>query len=344
LIAGSKIAIAGVGALGGTLAASLARAGRTPLLIARGKRLANLRNHGLRYAADGGAEETHHLPVSSAGTAGPQDVLFLATKSDALPQLLPELIDCIQPGTTVIPIVNGIPWWLFADGDQSPIEAVDPGGVLARLIPQDQIIGCVAFLTASLGDDGVVRSHGACRLTVGDVDGEGVDGMDSGTQRARTRQIARTLSAAGIDTTGVDAIRPVLWTKIALNLATNPLSVVAEATLSQQYAHPGLRHAVMGILSEVRSLAAAVGQKLAMTDADMLAAIERAGDFRTSMLQDFDAGRPLELNAIARACLELADRVGIPMPTATILYHLADWRSAHREGDRTRLSTVNVRN
>lgn len=254
----------------------------------------------------------------------------MATKSDALPQLLPELVDCIHPGTIVIPIVNGIPWWLFADGDQPPIEAIDPGGVLARLIPQAQIIGCVAFLTASLGDDGVVRSHGACRMTIGDVDGGCVDGMNNGIQRDRTRQIACTLSAAGIDTNSVDAIRPVLWTKIALNLATNPLSVVAEATLSQQYAHPGLRHAVIGILSEVRALAAAFGQKLAMTDADMLAAIERAGDFRTSMLQDFDAGRPLELNAIARACLELADRVGISMPTATILYHLADWRSGRQ--------------
>jgi 2-dehydropantoate 2-reductase len=330
-----KIAVAGIGALGGTIAAALARAGHAPLLIARGTRLAQLRDQGLRYVSDDGPEETHRLPTASTDMAGPQDVLFVATKSDSLPQILPELVHCIDPDTAIVPIVNGVPWWLFHGAGLAPVEAVDPDGILSRLVAPAQIVGCVAFLTATLGEDGVVRSQGARRLTIGDV-----DAGDHGRQRTRTRQIARTLSDAGIDTTGVDAIRPVLWTKIALNLATNPLSVVAEATLLQQNAHPGLRHAVTAVLSEVRALAAAFGQDLAMTDTQMLAAIQRAGDFRTSMLQDFDAGRPLELKAIGQACLELADRVNVPMPTAAILCHLADWRSVHGNREQNQIAAA----
>jgi 2-dehydropantoate 2-reductase len=326
-----RFCIAGVGAVGGTIAARLAAHGQNVSLIARGTRLEQLRRDGLRVQFDGSDPKpgpgpaTLRLPVSDAPEFGTQDILLLATKAPALPALLPRLAPLIGPETLVVPLVNGIPWWYFL-GAPGPfagerVAAVDPEGSLLAALPAERIAGCVAYLTSRLESGGEIRAQGTQRLQVGPLDGRA---------SPRIQQLAEVLSAAGIATSVVPQIRAALWTKVGLNLATNPLSVVSEATLVEQFTDPGLLPIVTAVLEETARLAAAFGIGASMPLADMIATGRRAGAFETSMLQDYRAGRMLELDAVARAVLELAGRVKVQMPTTEILIALCAHRAARR--------------
>jgi len=319
-----RFCVAGVGAVGGLIAARLAQAGHRVCLMARGARLAQLQDAGLRVAEDGGAAPALRLEASDQPVFGVQDFVVLATKAQALPGLLPSLLPMIGPQTCVIPVVNGIPWWYFQGIDGAPeraVAAVDPGGVLLRLIPARQILGCVAFLTSALRDDGVVVASGRPRLSLGEIDG---------AARPRGEELAGWLSAAGVETRAVPNIRAVLWTKLALNLATNPFSVVTGAGVREMFTDPNLLPIATAVMQEARVVAAAYGEAFVMSRDQMLEAGRSAGPFATSMLQDFAAGRPLELGAIGHSALELAAEKGLDMPIVRCLVMLA----AHRAGSR----------
>jgi 2-dehydropantoate 2-reductase len=304
-----RYCVAGVGAIGGTVAAYLAGAGHDVSLIARGRRLHDLQHHGLAFAQDDGMPVRHYLPVSDRPEFGVQDVLFVAAKAHQLPTMLPGLKPMIGLYTAVVPLLNGVPWWYFQGGQMDfagdPVEAVDPDGQLKDGFAAEQIIGCVVYMKAHITQAGTVSAMGEQRLWIGEVAGE---------PRARTHALAATLSAAGIDTGVRPQIRDEVWTKLALNLATNPLSVITGATLIEQFTDPKLLALVSTVIEEVRRVAAGFGITMTMTLDEMIETGRKAGAFHTSMLQDHRAGRPLELDAIGVAVLELAAKIGLHMP------------------------------
>jgi 2-dehydropantoate 2-reductase len=313
-----RICVAGAGAVGSSLAAHLAMGGQSVSLLARGARREALLRDGLRYVAQGQSEVRLDVPVGDARELGVQDIVFTAVKAQSLPGLVPHLKRVSDGRTTVVPLVNGIPWWFFLGaGAPLRVSAVDPLGTLAEAFPAANIIGAVVYLTATMEQDGVVRSHAHRKLEIGDIDGD---------QRERTRDLAAMLTGIGIETAAVPNIRERLWTKVALNLATNPLSVVTGVTLSEMFTDPLLQPLILAVAGEVRAIAAAYGSRLSMEDAQMVAVGQAAGPFKTSMLQDFEKGTPLELAAIADACIELGRQKGIEMPVSSAVASLAAFK------------------
>jgi len=308
---GAQICVAGVGAVGATVAARLAAAGQQVNLLARGARLAQLRRDGLRVKF-GEEPISAQLPVSDRAEFGVQDIVFIATKSHSLPGLLPMLASLIGPDTVVVPLVNGIPWWYFLKA-----------GALAD-IAAERIVGCVVYITARLDLNGLVSVLGGQRLQIGEIN-EMSDGISE-----RVRDLSAMLSRAGIDTQVSARIREQLWTKVALNLATNPLSVVTESTLVEQFTDPNLLAVVRAVLEETRRLASAHQIRPSMSIDDMLAMGRNAGAFETSMLQDFRAGRALELDAIGGTVLELAATAGVDMPVSKSMLALCAHRAQRR--------------
>jgi 2-dehydropantoate 2-reductase len=321
----ARICVAGVGAVGTTIAARLTAAGETVSLLARGPRLAQLRLDGLRV--DFGKESMAARPrAGDRPDFGIQDIVFIATKAQGLAELLPTLGPLIGPQTLVAPLVNGIPWWYFQkaggafEGDT--VAAVDPRGMLLDSIAAERIIGCVVYFTAQLLPSGSVSVMGDQRLVVGEI---------SHGASARADALSSLLSRAGITVKSSERIRDDLWTKVALNLATNPLSVVTEATLLDQFTDSKLLPIVRAVLEETARVALGHDARFTMSLDEMIATGRRAGPFETSMLQDYRAGRPLELDAIGASVLELAHKISQTMPTTRLIVDLCAHRAARRD-------------
>lgn len=312
----------GAGAVGSLIAARLADAGQPVTLVARGGRLRDLEAQGLRLHGPDGVRTVGGVSARDAAALGHQDVLLLALKAHAIAPALDDLRRLIGPETLVVPLVNGIPWWYFQPDGMTGVEAVDPGGRIAASIAPDRLVGAVVLVTVSLGSDGAVRPGGPERLAIGRIDGR---------PDMRVDALAAMLTRCGIETKSTAAIRADLWSKLALNLSSNPLSVVSGATLEEQYGHPGLLPIVRAVLEETLALAAAYGVQPTLSLDQMLAIGRAAGPFQTSMAQDFSRGAPLELGAIGFSALELADRAGVPMPVTRMMVDLAAFRASSRE-------------
>jgi 2-dehydropantoate 2-reductase len=323
----ARICVAGVGAVGTTVATRLAAAGEHVSLLARGARLAQLRR-GLELDF-AGETVTAHADVSDRPEFGIQDIVFVATKAPSLAALVPTLLPLVGAHTLVVPLVNGIPWWYFQGGDGrfagASVSAVDPDGTLARSIDPARIVGCVVYLTASLAPTGRVTVMGDQRLIVGEI----TAGSNTTAVSARIADLAALLRRAGLATTPSARIRDDLWTKVALNLATNPLSVVTEATLLDLFTDPRLLPSVRAVLEEASRVARGYGAE-PMSLSEMQDTGRRAGAFETSMLQDYRAGRTLELDAIGSSVLELARKIGKHMPATQLIVDLCAHRAARR--------------
>ncbi|WP_138468628.1 ketopantoate reductase family protein [Poseidonocella sp. HB161398] len=309
-----RIAIIGAGAIGSVLAARLCGAGLDVTLVARGARLDEIARDGIRLADLTGAH--HARPAVATALQEPADALFLCVKAAALEPAIRQNLAGIGPQTRVIPLVNGIPWWFFDDLGHA-VEAVDPGGRLLSMVPFEQIVGAVTMMTASFGDGGLVSTipH---QLALGPTVPDGPRPVD----------LADALDAAGIAVDRADYVRPLVWQKLGLNLATNPLSALTGETLAEIAANPASLARATALAQELEALAAAWGARVDVSDG-LGAKLARAGDFRTSMLQDAEAGRPLELAPIVHAPLELAAARSIPMPeTRRLLADLTARRAA----------------
>lgn len=322
----ARICVAGVGAVGSMVAARLAAAGEQVSAIARGTRLAQLRDQGLRVDF-AGERLSARVTASDRPDFGIQDLVFIATKAQALAALLPTLAPLIGPRTCIVPLVNGIPWWYFQgvggpfDGD--PVTAVDPHGALRDALGAQPLVGCVLYVTARLERSGEVSVMGGQRLTVGTIDMR---------HPAPADEVAALLTHAGLATTVSPRIRDALWTKVALNLATNPLSVVTEATLVDLFTDSRLLPRVGDVIAETLRVARGYGAQPTLTWEQMLATGRSAGAFETSMLQDYRAGRALELDAIGASVLELAAKIGEQMPVTQLIVDLCAHRAARRDG------------
>lgn len=342
-IASPRIAIVGAGAIGTTLAARLAVARYTVSVLARGGTLAAIKRKGVCLIDQQGQHTANVIAADNGGELGEQDIVFLCTKAHSVPSLLPQLQPLFGQHTCLVPMVNGTPWWLLMDAvepcaaNTAPIEtvhikAVDPEGELVRCLPARSIIGCVVYISAHLQAPGVAISDTPPRLIVGDI----VATPDAANGRMET--LVKVLENGGITTRYTERIRDAVWSKIAANLTSNPLSVMTGTTLAQLYSHPSLQKIVSQLFEETRLTAHAYGGRLEMTLQELLDLGERMGAIRTSMLQDYQQGRALELAAIVEGVIELADRRSIPVPTIKSVLHLTRYfedsalRQSHAHG------------
>lgn len=323
-----RIGIAGAGAIGTTLGVRFALGGHRVSVLARGRTLDAIRDHGLRLVDRQGE---HHAPATAGGPdeLEEQDVLFLCAKAQDLASLARSSQAMIGPGTLVVPVVNGIPWWYFeGEGgrhDGRTVGAVDPNGSLKTLLPMDRIIGAVAFITAERLAPGVARSLNPLRLSIGEI---------THRRTGRADRLGAVLTACGIDTTVSDRVRDPLWTKVIANLTSNPLSVVTGATLRDIYGDPSLAPIARQMLDEALLTAASFGARVALDPVSLLAMGAGMGDVKTSMLQDFEKGLPLELSSICDAVIELAEMQGLSMPLTKNIASLVRYKSAGAAGCR----------
>jgi 2-dehydropantoate 2-reductase len=320
-----QILIAGAGAVGCTLAARLAAAGHAVDLLARGSTLAALRSRGLRLDDCDGHWQAPVRPVASTAECATPDLVLLCSKSQDLPDLAAQVSSVLGLHSLVVPLVNGVPFWYFqgAGGrfEGRCVQAVDPAGRLARLLPAARVLGAVTFLTAECEGPGRVRAPNPHLLMMGEPTG-GIS--------PRLQALCGLFSAAGIEARPQERLRDKLWTKLIANLTSNPLSVVTGATLQAIYTDPVLLDTVRAVMYETMLVAAAYGARLEIDPTEFLRLGAAMGAVRTSMLQDFERNRPLELAAIGDAMLELAALYHLPMPATTTLLAQARWHAAKR--------------
>jgi 2-dehydropantoate 2-reductase len=326
-----RVCIAGAGAIGCTLAAMLVRSGQPVSMLARGETLKAIQRKGIHFTDQDGAH-TVQVIARAAADFGTQDVVFLCTKAPALPLVLPQLAPAIGPGTCVVPMVNGVPWWYFQGEEgrfaRRHVDSVDPGGTLLSLLNPAQIVGAAVFITAERTAPATARSTNRKLVYLGELDNR---------PSLRASRICAMLEAAGIAARVADRIRDQLWTKLIANLTSNPLSAITGATLERIYTDPLLAPIARKILDETLLTAAAFGARIAFDPETIMRMGVGMGAVRTSMLQDLEQGAPLELAAIGEAVLELAALQGIAMPVTRDILALARFRgnAAHTAGRRS---------
>ncbi|WP_175874183.1 2-dehydropantoate 2-reductase [Burkholderia sp. BCC0397] len=328
-----KICVAGAGAIGTTLAARLAASGRVVSVFARGATLETISRRGIELDDLSGSIRVNVPASDRVDDFDIQDIVFVCAKAHALSGLLTSIKPMLGKETLVVPTVNGVPWWYFGgEGGRGhgstgsglgyeSVRAVDPDGSLAAMLPSQQILGCVVYITAEVREPGRVIATNPHRMILGELDNR---------PSARLRQVCALLSDAGIDARASRCIRDDVWTKLIANLTSNPLSVVTGGTLQDIYGAAELREVVVDMMDEVMSVAERYGARIALNQDAFLVQGEKMGAFRTSMLQDYEKGQRLELAAIGDAVLELADRYGIPMPTTRAILALTRYRTTQR--------------
>jgi 2-dehydropantoate 2-reductase len=323
-----KFLIAGAGAVGAYMGARMARAGLDVTLFARGKQLQAIQQRGVRVV--GGDEQFEARPKTTGNLeqAGVFDVVFLAVKAQSLPQLAPLLPSVIGPETTVVSTQNGIPWWFFqgAGGELEGLrlERADPGGVISAAIPARQVLGSIIYFATDVAEPGVIRHTAGNRISLGEPDG---------TRSERARRIAEALVASGLRCPITTHIRREIWVKILGNVVFNPVSALSGATLAQMTGHPEVSEIVREVMRETEAVGRKLGFDLPITIEQRIAGAAKVGEHKTSMLQDLEAGRPLELDAIVGAVVELGERLKVPMPHTRTIYActrlLAEVRSSN---------------
>ena len=310
-----RIAVVGLGAVGGLIAARLARAGHDVSALARGETLARVRRDGLSVESSRGSF-TVPLTVSDDPTAlGRQDLVVIAVKAPALPAVAASIAPLLGPTTVLLPAMNGVPWWLLpaAMPDQTPLLSVDPGGDLLSRLPLDHVLGCVVHLAASSPSPGRVRHSIGERLIVGEPRG-GVS--------TRVEAVCAALASAGFQAEASADVRIDVWYKLWGNMTINPVSALTGALTDAILDDALVREFVLRCMAEAAEIGARIGCPIAQSGADRLDLTRELGGFRTSMLQDADAGRTIELDALVTAVHEIAGRVGVAAPNIGALLGL----------------------
>ncbi len=296
-----KFAIAGAGAVGAYMAALMARAGQEVTLLARGRQLEAIRARGVRVTGASGEFTAHPAVTGDPACLADAGVVFLAVKAHSLPQLAPHL-----GAPVVVTLQNGIPWW-FAPN----LASVDPGGVLAAAVAPERIVGGIVYFATEVVEPGVVRHVEGSRVSLGEP---------AGGRSERCREISAALTAGGLRSPVAQNIRQEIWVKLLGNLAFNPISALTRATLAGMARDPHVRALVTEIMREAVRLGEALGIEVPISIEQRIAGAEKVGEHKTSMLQDLEAGRRLELEAIAGAVLELAARYSVAMPHTRAVY------------------------
>ena len=310
-----KLAILGAGAIGGFLGARLTRAGEDVTLIARGPHLKAMREQGLRVIEAGGEYTVRPKCTDDFGPIRDADAIFVTLKAHGLPPVASRLAESLGQKTAVVSAQNGIPWWYFqrhgGDLEGIHLETVDPGGAIGRLIDPARVIACVVYPATDLVAPGVVRHVEGDRFSLGELDG---------SQTERILALSSTLARAGLKAPVQAKIRDELWVKLLGNAIFNPMSALTRATLVEMAESPLTARVVRGAMEEVELVARRLGVEMAVTIDRRIRGAARVGGHKTSMLQDLEAGRPLEIDALAGSVVELADRLAVDVPHLRTLY------------------------
>jgi len=320
-----KFLIAGAGAIGAYIGAHMARAGLDVTLFGRGPHLRAMQEHGVRVKTVEGDFEARPKVASKLEEVGQVDVVLLAVKAHSLPELAPQLRPVLGPDTTVVSMQNGVPWWYF-QGCGGPcegirLERVDPGGVISAAIEPRRVVGSIVYLSTEVEQPGVIRHTEGNRISLGEPDG---------TRSDRCRRIAEALIAAGLRCPVTTRIRHEIWVKILGNVAFNPVSVLTGATLVQMARDPEVSALVRNIMRESEAVAGQLGLELPVSIEQRMAGAEKVGEHKTSMLQDLEAGRAMELEAVVGAVVELGERFNLPMVHIRTVYACAKLLSESR--------------
>ncbi|MGQ0511790.1 MAG: 2-dehydropantoate 2-reductase [Betaproteobacteria bacterium] len=315
-----KIAIVGAGAIGGYLGAKLAIAGEDVTFIARNKNLEAIRANGFRLILEDGREE--HAPTAKAVQrmldAGPQDAVLITLKAHQVRDVLPELRELFGPQTMVVTMINGLPWWYFhklaGPYEGRSLESVDPGGLIASHIEPERLIGSVVYPASELVAPGVVRLIEGNRFTLGELDG---------TRSERIEALSQTMIRAGFKSPVSKDIRGEIWLKLWGNLCFNPLSALTHATLEDICRDPLTRELAATMMTEAQTIANKLGVEFKISIDKRIAGAEAIGAHKTSMLQDVEHGRALELEALVGSVVELGRITGTPTPTIGAIHAAA---------------------
>src|ERR1700686_1581125 len=312
-----KFLIAGAGATGAYVGARMAKAGFDVTLFARGPHLKAMQEHGVQVKSAEGDFQVQPRIVGSLEEAGPADVVFLGVKAHSLPKLAPQLKLVLGPETTVVSTQNGIPWWYFENFDGEwkglRLERVDPGGVISSAIEVQRVVGSIVYFSTEITAPGVIRHIEGNRISLGEPDG---------TRSDRSRRIAEALVASGLRAPITTRIHHEIWVKGLGNASLNPVSALTRATLVQMVRDPGVCSVIRNIMQEVEEVSRKLGMELPVSIDQRIAGAEKVGEHKTSMLQDLEAGRPIELEALVGAVVELGERLGLPMPHSSAVYAL----------------------
>ncbi|MDA8108196.1 MAG: 2-dehydropantoate 2-reductase [Betaproteobacteria bacterium] len=319
-----KICVVGAGAIGGLLGVRFALAGHEVTLVARGANLQAIARDGMRLRTAAG-EELHARWARAAGSIGevgePQDLVILAMKAHQVEAVARDVPRLFHAETVVIPMQNGIPWWYFqrlpaelaGRFDDRRVAAVDPSGAIAEAIDPARIVGCVVYPAAELEAPGRVRHVEGDRFPLGEPDG---------AETARVRALSEAFAGAGLKAPVLTDIRSEIWLKLWGNLSFNPISALTHATLVDICRFPISRELAASMMQEAQSVAERLGARFRVPLEKRIAGAEKVGKHKTSMLQDVEAGRDPEIDALVGAVIELGELVGVPTPHIATVYAL----------------------
>ena len=319
----TKVCIFGAGAIGGYVGARLAMKGEADVsLVARGSHLAAMQANGLTLRQAGETHVVRPAVTDDPKSLGPQDYVILTLKAHGLAKVIDQMQPLIGPDTAILFAQNGIPWWFFhgvgGRFEGTRLESVDPGGEIWRRIGPERALGSVVWQAAEIEAPGIIAHHYGERMPIGEPTGEKTE---------RAARLSRLLTSAGIKSPVRPDLRGEIWLKLWGNLSFNPVSVLTLGTLEELARDPGTHRVIRAMMEEARAVAEALGIAFAVDAEERIAMAAKVGAHRTSMLQDVEAGRPTELDALLGVVLELARLVEIDTPSLQLVYDLCKFRS-----------------
>ena len=313
-----KLCVVGAGAIGGFLAVRLARVVPQVSVVIRGANLAAVRAQGMKLLIDGREEVAQLTATDRMSELGIQDVVILGMKAHQLPPVVAEVRNLIGPETLVVTTQNGLPWWYFhklgGPYEGRCIDAVDPGGAVSAALPVERTIGCIVYPACELAAPGVIRHIEGNRFPLGEIDGADTE---------RVRRLAQLFRDAGFKTPVLSDIRAEIWLKLWGNLSFNPISALTHATLEDIVRFPETRALVATLMAEAQAIGDKLGVAFKVSIDKRIAGAEAVGAHKTSMLQDVEVGRALELDALVKSVIELGRITGTPTPAIEQVYALA---------------------
>ncbi len=316
-----KICIYGAGAIGGYLGVQLALSGEDVTLIARGPHLEAMQKNGVKLLIDGEERVAHPACTDDPSEVGPQDYVIVTLKAHSVPYIVDPMQPLLGPATAVVTATNGVPWWYFY-GLEGPwrdrrLESVDPGGTQWDGIGPERAIGCVVYPATEVVEPGVIQHVEGSRFTLGEPTGERTE---------RVQALSRAFIAAGLRAP-VRRIRDEIWIKLWGNLAFNPLSALTLETLDNLATDPGTRAVARAMMLEGQAVGEALGARFRIDLERRIDGVAAVGAHRTSMLQDLDKGRPMEIDALVTTVQEMGRMVDVPTPTIDVVLSLVRQRA-----------------
>ncbi len=316
-----KICIYGAGAIGGYLGVQLARAGQAVSLIARGPHLEAIRKNGLTLRIGDAEHVAHPEATDNPADLGPQDYVIITLKAHSVPRVVDAMQPLLGPDTAVVTAMNGVPWWYFyqlpGEWENRQLESVDPGGAQWKLIGPQRAIGCVVYPACEVPEPGVIQHVSGDRFTLGEPSGE---------RTARVESLSKALIEAGFKAP-VRRIRDEIWVKLWGNLCFNPISALTQATLDIIATDPGTRGVARAMMVEAQQIGERLGVRFGVDVDKRIDGAAAVGAHRTSMLQDLERGRPMEIDALVTAVQEMGRLVDVPTPTLDVVLALVQQRA-----------------